>query len=81
VDPKVYDVTIEIAPEDFTAMMVRSAIAAGVILPPQAMLALDEGSAQSLLGGVEKLGLKLDPRKAPVGVQVIDRMDRAPTEN
>jgi uncharacterized protein (TIGR03435 family) len=76
-----YDFTVDIAPEDFTAMMVRSAIAAGVNLPPQAMRALDYGSGESLFGGVEKLGLKLDPRKAPLDFLVIDRLEKTPSEN
>ena len=30
---------------------------------------------------LEKLGLKMDPRKAPVDLYVIDHADKAPSEN
>ena len=31
--------------------------------------------------GLKKLGLQLEHRKAPIEVLVIDRLERAPTEN
>ena len=63
------------------AMMIRSAIAAGVVLPPQAMQLLQGASGDSLFSAVETLGLKLDSRKAPIEVLVIDKMEKTPTEN
>ena len=79
--PGIYDFKIDVTPEDFTAMIVRSAISAGVQLPPQALRALEFGSSESLFSGIEKLGLKLDPRKAPLEFYVIDHMEKTPTEN
>jgi uncharacterized protein (TIGR03435 family) len=43
--------------------------------------ASDPNGGQSLFEGVEKLGLKLEVRKAPYPVLVIDHMEQKPTEN
>jgi uncharacterized protein (TIGR03435 family) len=76
-----YDFTLDITAEDYRAMLIRSAIAAGVQLPPEALRALVAGSGDSLLSAIEKLGLKLEPRKSPVDILVIDRMEKMPTDN
>jgi uncharacterized protein (TIGR03435 family) len=75
-----YDFTIDVTTEDYNAMRVRSAISAGVVLPPQAMRAL-EASGDSLASGLQALGLKMEPRKAPLDVLVVDQADKVPTEN
>jgi uncharacterized protein (TIGR03435 family) len=75
-----YDFLLELSPEDFRAMMIRSAISAGVSLPPQA-LQYAESSGDSLVNAMEKLGLKLEARKAPLDVMVIDHAEKSPTEN
>ncbi len=76
-----YDFTLEFTPEDFRAMRIRSALAAGITLPPQALKLLAESSGDSLLAAVEKLGLKLESRKAPLDVLVVDHIEKTPTEN
>ena len=76
-----YDFTIEFTPEDYRAMLIRSALSAGVTLPPGAERALEGVSGDSLFAGVQSLGLKLEPRKAPLDVLVIDRVEKTPTEN
>ena len=43
--------------------------------------ASDPGSAASLFNTVAALGLKLEPRKAPVEQLVIDHVEKTPTEN
>ena len=78
---KSYDFTLSFSPEDFSAMMVRSALAAGVVLPPQAMKALEYSSGDSLFNAVQAVGLKLEPRKAPLELVVVDHIDKTPTEN
>jgi uncharacterized protein (TIGR03435 family) len=50
------------------------------VLPPQALRLLDNGG-DPLGNALEQLGLKLDSRKAPVEVLVVDQVQRTPTEN
>jgi uncharacterized protein (TIGR03435 family) len=76
-----YDFDLEFTQEDYMAMLIRSAIAAGVVLPPEALRALSGSSGDSLLNALEKLGLKLETRKAPLEVLVIDHIEKTPTEN
>jgi uncharacterized protein (TIGR03435 family) len=76
-----YNLSIDLAPEDYRSMLLRSAIAAGVTLPPEALRLLDGASDSSLHTGLQTLGLKLEPRKAPIDVLVIDHMAKTPSEN
>jgi uncharacterized protein (TIGR03435 family) len=76
-----YDFTLEFTPEDFRAMMIRAAIAAGATLPPEALRLLDGSTGDSLLSGLETIGLKLDARKAPIDVLVIDQAEKTPSAN
>jgi uncharacterized protein (TIGR03435 family) len=75
-----YDVVFEVSPEESQVVGIRAAVNAGVRLPPQAMSLLDTGG-NPLIVAVEQLGLKLDARKAPVDVLVVDDARRTPTEN
>ncbi len=76
-----YDFVLELSTEDFRAMGIRAGISAGVPLPPQAIQMAEAASGDSLSNAVAKLGLKLEPRKAPVEVLVIDHAEKAPTDN
>lgn len=76
-----YDMTLELTPEDRIAMLLRAALNAGTVLPPQAMRALDSGSTASLSNSLEKLGLTFQSTKAPLEVIVIDSIQKTPTEN
>jgi len=76
-----YDLSLELAPEDYTGMMIRSAINAGVVLPPQALRALDAASADPLSVPLQKYGLTLESRRMPLDVIVVDSMQKTPTEN
>jgi uncharacterized protein (TIGR03435 family) len=76
-----YDFVLELTPEDYRAMLIRSAMNAGVSLPPEALQYVEGASVASLFSAVDKLGLKLDSRKAPVEVLVIDHAEKSPTEN
>ena len=75
-----YDLTLELTHEDFLATRVRSTMAGGMTPPPQAMELL-EASGDSLATALEKLGLTLETRKAPMEVLVVDASEKTPTEN
>jgi len=79
--PGNYDFVLEFTPEDYQAMLIRSAVNAGVVLPPQAIHMMETASGDSLMTSIESLGLKLERRKAPLDVLIIDKMERAPTDN
>jgi uncharacterized protein (TIGR03435 family) len=76
-----YDSVLELSLEDFRAMGIRSAIAAGVAIPPQALQVAEAASGDSLSNALEKLGLKLESRKAPLEVLVIDHVEKMPSDN
>ena len=76
-----YDFSLQLTPEDRAALLIRSAINAGITLPPQAMRALDSGSNASLTTSLEKLGITLQSTRAPLDVIVIDSILKTPTEN
>ncbi|MGH9592572.1 MAG: TIGR03435 family protein [Bryobacteraceae bacterium] len=76
-----YDFTLDVTQEDYRAMLVRAAVAAGVVLPPEALRLLDGSSPASLFDALQKLGLRLDARKAPLDLLVIDDTRKTPTEN
>jgi uncharacterized protein (TIGR03435 family) len=76
-----YDFGLELSPEDRTAILIRAALTAGVVLPPQALAMLDNGSNASLINSLQKLGLTFEARKAPLEMLVIDSIQKTPTEN
>jgi len=76
-----YDFVLELSPEDYRAMLIRSAVAGGIELSPRALLLAQAASGDSLAGALEKLGLRLESRKAPVEVLVIDEVRKTPSEN
>jgi uncharacterized protein (TIGR03435 family) len=79
--PGRYDLTLEIPPEDYTAMMVRAAVSQGIQLPPQALLAMNLGSVNPLKAAMEKAGFRLEARNTPLDFLVIDSISKTPTEN
>lgn len=76
-----YDIAFELQPMDFQAAMIRSAINAGISLPPQATQLLDTASPAAVPDAVRSLGLTLTSRRAPLDVLVIDSIEKVPTEN
>ena len=75
-----YDLTFEISADDYRTMLIRTAIRNGVTLPPGAERLADLPT-DTLTAAMEAAGLKLDSRKAPQDVMVIDHADKTPTEN
>lgn len=76
-----YDIELTFTPEDYRAMLIRSAVVAGVSLPPEALKMMEGASGDSLLAGLEKVGLKMESRKAPLDVLVVDHALKVPTDN
>jgi len=76
-----YDFTLTFTEEDYRAMMIRAAISSGMALPPEAIQAMERASGDSLFSALQTLGLKLESRKAPLDVLVIDHAEKTPTEN
>jgi uncharacterized protein (TIGR03435 family) len=76
-----YDASFDLVPEDYRMMLIRAAVAAGLVMSPDALRVLDGSSPASLMDGLAKAGLKLEPRRAPLDVLVVDSARRTPTEN
>jgi uncharacterized protein (TIGR03435 family) len=75
-----YDLTLQLTHEDFLATRVRAALAGGMTPPPQAMKLLDT-TGDSLEVALAKSGLRLEAKKAPMEVLVIDSADKTPSDN
>lgn len=76
-----YDIRFELQPQDFQAMMLRSAVYAGIQLPPQAMQLVDNASPAAVVDALRAVGLALNPRRLPFDVLVIDSIEKMPTDN
>jgi uncharacterized protein (TIGR03435 family) len=77
-----YDISFDVTQEDYRAMLIRSAVVAGVVLPPDILRLADAASSPaSLFDALQKLGLRLTARKAPLDVITVDSMLKTPTEN
>jgi uncharacterized protein (TIGR03435 family) len=79
--PGNFDFNVDITPEDYRALLVRSAVNNGVSLPPEALRALEGVSGDSLFMSLQTVGLKMETRKAPLDVLVVDSIAKTPTEN
>jgi uncharacterized protein (TIGR03435 family) len=76
-----YDVALEFTPEDYRVLLIRSAISAGITLPPEALMFLQGASDESIFKGLQTVGLKLEQRKAPLEVLIVDSASKTPTDN
>ncbi len=76
-----YNFTIEVTPEDYVAMMLRSAVIRGANLPPEAQKLLDSSSPSALSDALQQVGLKLEARRSPLDTLVIDSALKTPTAN
>jgi uncharacterized protein (TIGR03435 family) len=77
-----YDVSIEVSQDDYRTMLVRAGSKAGITLPPRAMQLLETNPVPtSLIDAIERQGLKMEARKMPLDVVVVDQVLRKPTEN
>jgi uncharacterized protein (TIGR03435 family) len=62
-------------------MLIHAGVNAGVSVPPQALRLLDGASIPSLFDALQKVGLKLDARRAPLDMIIVDDSRKTPTEN
>ena len=76
-----YDLTFPVTPEDYQTMLIRAGANTGIVLPPVVLQLLDNASIGSLSDGLEKVGLKLDSRKSPIDMLVVDQMLKTPKDN
>jgi uncharacterized protein (TIGR03435 family) len=81
-----YQVSLELPMDGLQAVMQKQAAALGLPLPsppPGASLgdAASTPGGSALFAAVEKLGLKLEGRKAPVETIVVDHLEKTPTDN
>jgi uncharacterized protein (TIGR03435 family) len=76
-----FDFKFELTEQDYHAMQIRAAVAAGVNLPPEALKLLESATDDSLHSALAANGLKLEPRKAPMDALIVDHVERTPTAN
>jgi uncharacterized protein (TIGR03435 family) len=72
-----YDLTLDVGFEDMLAL----ARAAGMAIPMQGPQAAPEPGSSAVFTAIQQYGLKLEPRKAPIDLLVIDHAEKTPTEN
>jgi len=79
--PGSYDFSFKVSDEDNQVMLIHAAVGAGMQLPPQVVQFAANGSVSSLMDGFQSLGLKMESRKAPIDVLVVDSLSKTPSEN
>jgi uncharacterized protein (TIGR03435 family) len=76
-----YDLSLELAPEDFIGVQIRAGVNNGALIPPQALRLLDNAAADPFTNALQKSGLSLESRKAALEVLVVDSIQKTPTDN
>jgi uncharacterized protein (TIGR03435 family) len=76
-----YTFTVDVTPEVYQAMLLRSMVLRGAKLPPEAQMLVDASSPSAIGDALEQVGLKLEQRKAPLDIIVIDSALKTPTAN
>jgi uncharacterized protein (TIGR03435 family) len=76
-----YNFAVEFTPEDYQAITLRGLVVRGINLPPEAQKFLDSASPSALSDALQQVGLKLEARKAPLDVIIIDDALKTPTAN
>jgi uncharacterized protein (TIGR03435 family) len=76
-----FDISFPVAEQDFRAMLMRAGQANGAPLPPQALQFLDAYPVDTVFESFRKIGLKVEQRREPLEMLVVDSMERTPTDN
>ncbi len=76
-----YTFAVDITPENYQAMMMRSAVIRGAKLMAEAQAFLDSNPPAAIGDALAQVGLKLEQRKAPLDTIVIDSALKTPTAN
>jgi uncharacterized protein (TIGR03435 family) len=77
-----FDASFTVAPDAYGQLLGRAAINSGMVMPPQMRNQIESGADfNALPEAVEQLGLKLDSRRMPIDVLVVDEIRKRPTEN
>jgi len=78
-----YGIVIDLPLDDLRLLAQKQAAALGIQLPPNALGNPETASTpgNTVFSAMEKLGLKLDARKAPVDTIVVDHIEKMPTDN
>ena len=76
-----YDLTLAVTQEDYYTLLIRAGVNSGVNMPAQAMQLLERGSISSLIDALQQLGVKLEARKAPLDMVMVDQVSKTPTAN
>lgn len=72
-----YDLNLDVGFEDMLAL----ARAAGMNVPVQGPATAAEPGSSAVFTAIQQYGLKLEPRKAPIDMLIIDHVEKIPTEN
>jgi uncharacterized protein (TIGR03435 family) len=76
-----FDLTLELTQEDFNLVYIRGLVNNGYTRAPQLLQRLDTAPANILGRYLEKFGLTLEERHAPLEVVVVDSVSKEPTAN
>jgi uncharacterized protein (TIGR03435 family) len=77
-----FDVTFTVNPEAYGQLLARAAINSGMVMPAQMRIQIESNTDfNALPEAVEQLGLKLDSRRMPIDMLVVDDVRKTPTEN
>ena len=81
-----YQIALDLPMEDLQIIAQKQAATLGIPMPspPPGASPADIASTPgggAIFSAMEKLGLKLDARKAPVATIVVDHLEKTPTEN